>query len=144
MGEESHQPYNGYGPSRFRKFSGKSEDFENFEHTFRSAVRLHKLHFAFDEYALSRPKGFDLKAAKQDLYDHLSSCLDDASLEIVRRTAKDDGVAAIQNLRKHHLRETDMKIYSHIQRLFTIKMEDDVSTYLCTIEKLVGILKNRI
>ena len=26
MGEESHQPYNGYGPRRFRKFSEVTED----------------------------------------------------------------------------------------------------------------------
>ena len=105
---------------RFQRFSGDANEYEDWEDSFMSNIRLLKLHFCFDKYSQSRPKEFDIAEAKQSVYDYLANCLDNISHGIVRRGAHGDGVEAINLLRKHHLRQTVHRVQNSLQNFITL------------------------
>ena len=87
---------------RFKIFSGDTADYETWEDSFISNIRLQNLHYCFDQYAEARPKDFDCTSATQNVYDYLVNCLAKNSRGIVRRGAKDNGVETIKLLKKHY------------------------------------------
>ena len=72
---------------------------------------------------------------------YLAICLDRASLGLIKRKAKDDGVEAMQELRKYYLRETSQRIHSYWRTFINCKMEDrSVAAYLAQIDETIASL----
>ena len=86
-----------------------------------------KLHYAFDKHKVNRPTDYCLETDKQRIYDYLTLSIDKNSLAIVCRTARDDGVLALEHLRKHYVRETEQRTHLHLKTLFNMKMENILS-----------------
>ena len=103
----------GYGPRVTAKsFDGDGNNYDIWEDSFMATLRILNLHLAFDKYAADRPEDFDLTKAKQAVYDYLTNCLDRVYHGLIKREARDDGVAALKLLRRHYLRETQNRIYA--------------------------------
>ena len=88
----------GYGPRKWLLFNGDESKYELWEVKFLAQMRLLKLHNVFvpdtdDEVAASK---------KANAFAELVQCLDDRSLSLVIREAKDDGQKALNVLRQHY------------------------------------------
>ena len=133
----------GYGPRLLMKaFDGDPRGYDIWEDSFMSTLRLVHLHYAFDQYTSQRPADFNLAKAKQTVYDYLTNCLDRVSHGLIKREAKDDGVAALKLLRKHYLRETQHRTYALWRGFINSKMDGkNATTYLASIDETVAALK---
>ena len=133
----------GYGSSTVTMFDGIASNFENFESEFISAMRLTGLHLALEKYAHRRPaEGFDLEAAKETIYDWLCISIDRVSKGLIRREAPDDGVKALEILRKYYMRDTQQRLHKLWRSFITSKMQDDeeVNLFMCKIDDIVSKL----
>ena len=120
-----------------KSFDGEADSFETWLDTFYSAMRLRGLNLAFPAYADKRKEGYDLVAAQEKIYDFLCLCIDKTSLNIIRRSAKDNGVKAVEELKKHYLRDSDQRLHKNYHSFITMKMgEDDVAQFLIRIEDM--------
>ncbi|XP_028412844.1 uncharacterized protein LOC114535735 [Dendronephthya gigantea] len=93
------QTSTGYGPRRTLVFDGNESKYELWEVKFLSFMRIQKLYNIFvpssDERELDESKN-------ADAFAELVQCLDDRSLSLVIREAKDDGRKALTVLREHY------------------------------------------
>ena len=90
----------GYGPRRGLLFNGDEIKYELWEVKFLTQMRLQKLYNIFvpTEDATTEPTA----SKKADAFAELVQCLDDRSLSLVIREARDDGRRALQVLRQHY------------------------------------------
>ena len=128
----------GYGPSRLQ-FDGEEKNYEIFETRFMG--HLHRLKLKVE---LKKDDEEVDPAKNEDIYAELIQVLDDRSLALVMRDAKDDGRKALQILREHYLSESKPKIIALYTELTTLeKREDeDVTGYLIRAEKAIAALRN--
>ena len=133
---------NNYSPKTFVRFDGQPKNYEVFETSFLSSLRLEGLHLALDKYVNERPAtGFDIKKAKERIYDYLCICLDRNSVSIIRRNALDDGVKALAELKKFYLRDTNQRLHKLWRSFITCKMqENDLSSFLSGIDEVIANL----
>ena len=93
------QNLTGYGPRKGLVFNGDESKFELWEVKFLGQMRLQKLYDIF----IPSPSEKELDAAKNaDAFAELVQCLDDRSLSLIIRGAKDDGRKALAVLREHY------------------------------------------
>ena len=125
------------GPRGRLIFNGDEEKYELWEVKFLGHLRIQKLHVVLTT---------DSPDADQNacVYAELVQLLDDTSLSLVIRDAKDDGKKALQILREHYLGTSKPRIISLYTELTSLSMPEgeNVTDYLIRAEKAATSLKN--
>jgi hypothetical protein len=141
----------GYGPStrpaKNLTFEGDDERYELWEERFRAHLRLHKLHKVAEEEpaaaddAAVNERNIELNA---QVFAELVQFLDDKSLSLIIRDAKNDGRKALRILREHYLGSSKPRIIALYTELTSLKMNsgDSVTNYILKAEKAATCLKN--
>ena len=127
----------GYGPRMRLIFDGDERKYELWEVKFLGFMRLQKLHNVF----VSEENPDVEKNA--EAFAELIQCLDDRSLSLVIRDAKDNGKKALEILREHYLGKSKPKIISLYTELTTLsKFEGEtVTDYMLRAEAAASSLK---
>ncbi|CAB4038934.1 Hypothetical predicted protein, partial [Paramuricea clavata] len=118
----------GYGPRRGQLFNGDESKYELWEVKFLAQMRLQKLHDIF----VPGDKEPD-ESRNGDAFAELVQCLDDRSLALVIREAKDDGQRALEILRQHYQGKSKPRVISLYTELTTLKKTDSESIVDCVI-----------
>ena len=111
MGEASANSSSGYAAQRRRLyFDGDETKYELFDIKFCGHLRLQGLH---EELAKTPPQDQEVDANKNALiFAELCLVLDDKSLSLIIRDAKDDGRKALAILREHYVGKSKPRIIS--------------------------------
>ena len=114
----------GYGPRRaLALFNGDETKYELWEVKFLAQMRLQKL------YEVFVPGENEPTATKKaDAFAELVQCLDDRSLSLVIREARDDGPRALEVLRQHYKGKGKTRVIALYTELTTLKKGDGEST----------------
>ncbi|CAB4013210.1 Retrovirus-related Pol poly from transposon TNT 1-94 [Paramuricea clavata] len=129
----------GYGPRRGLLFNGDESKYELWEVKFLAQMRLQKLHDVFV------PGDKEPDASRNgDAFAELVQCLDDRSLALVIREAKDDGQRALEILRQHYQGKSKPRVISLYTELTTLKKTDSESIvdYVIRAETAATALRN--
>ena len=136
----------GYGPRSGRPyFNGNEQGYELWETKFLGHMRLQKLHHSIlppAEGGLAQDKLSDDKNA--EAYAELCLSLDDRSLSLIIRDAKNDGRKALEILRKHYLFSSETRVIGLFTELTTLKKEEaeTLTDYVLRGETAAALLKN--
>ncbi|XP_063855431.1 uncharacterized protein LOC135097990 [Scylla paramamosain] len=135
------QSVTGYGPRNRLYFDGDERKYELWEVKFLGYMRLQKLHNVIDPPASSTTAADVTKNA--EAFAELIQFLDDRSLSLVMRDAKDDGREALRILREHYLSKGKPKVISLYTELTTLlKGENEsVTDYVIRAETAATALK---
>ncbi len=135
------QSLTGYGPRNRLYFDGDERKYELWEVKFLGYMRLQKLHNVIDPPASSTTAADVTKNA--EAFAELIQFLDDRSLSLVMRDAKDDGREALRILREHYLSKGKPKVISLYTELTTLlKGENEsVTDYVIRAETAATALK---
>ena len=132
----------GYGPSKRLIFSGDESKYELWEIKFLGHMRLHKL---FDTIVQPGEGGVAApdEAKNADAFAEIVQYLDDRSLSLIMRDAKNNGRRALEILREHYLGKGKPRIISLYTELTSLKMKDDekVTDYMIRAETAATCLK---
>ena len=132
MGDESQSNpslLTGFGTSRNRLiFTGDERKYELWEIKFLGYMRLRKLHETIT--AASDVPVDDSKNC--EAFAEIIQCLDDKSLSLIMRDAKDDGRKALAMLRKHYLSRGKPRIIALYTELTSLVKDtkETVTDYL--------------
>ncbi|PIK39827.1 hypothetical protein BSL78_23335 [Apostichopus japonicus] len=128
----------GYGPRHRLLFDGDEEKYELWEIKFLGHMRLQKLH------KIILPSEDEVDEEKNaEAFAELVQCLDDRSLSLVIRDAKDNGRRALEILREHYLSKGKSRIISLYTELTSLKKANDesVTDYMIRAETAATSLK---
>ena len=131
----------GYGPRRTLVFDGDEQKYELWEVKFLGHLRLQKL------YDVVIPTAGSTGAPDADknanAFAELVQCLDDRSLALVIREAKDDGRKALAVLREHYQGKGKPRVIALYTELTSLRLRDDESAtdYVIRAEKTATALK---
>ena len=130
----------GYGPRRTLIFDGDENKFELWEVKFLGYMRLQKLHGVFVPVEGKDPPD---AATKAQAFAELIQCLDDRSLSLVIREAKDDGKKALDVLREHYQGKSKPRIMALYTELTSLHMGEKETTtdYIIRAETAATSLK---
>ena len=127
----------GFGPLSTRNlfFNGDSSNYELFEVKFLSYLRMVKLHDVVANPttgALLTTDSVDNAGKDCEVFACLVQFLDDKSLSLIIRDAKNKGRKALEILRNHYIGSTKPRIISMYCDLTTLKLqsEESVTEYL--------------
>ena len=94
----------GYGPSTRLRFSGEEDSYELWEVKFVGHCHLNKIHAVILPEAEGGVADDALDEDKNaEAFATLVQCLDDRSLSLIIRDARNDGRKALRILREHYL-----------------------------------------
>ena len=133
----------GYGPGRALKmlhFTGEESQWELWEERFTAYLRQKKLQNIIDP---THRGAVDVNK-NADVYSELVQFLDDRSLGLIMRDAKNDGKKSMAILREHYAgtgKPRMIALYSQLCSL-TKQSEEDITSYLLRAENIVASLKN--
>ena len=136
----------GYGPShgsgRYARlmFDGDERKYEQWEVKFLGYMRLQKL-----KDTIVPPPDTDVDAAKnEEAFAELIQFLDDKSLSLVMRDAKDDGKKALGILRQHYAGSGKPRIISLYTELTSLvkRSDESVTDYVIRAETAAAALNN--
>ena len=118
-------------------FDGDESGYELWETKFLAHLRIKDLHGVIEAAAPDAAKNISV-------YAELVLLLDNVSLSLVMRDAKDDGKKAIEILRDHYLGKSKPRIISLYSELASLKMssEESVTDYVLRAECTAAALKN--
>ena len=131
----------GYGPSPRLMFDGDEAKHELWEIKFLGFMRLHKLH----EVILAEGELDEENAVKNiDAFAQLIQCLDDRSLSLVMRHAKDDGRKALQILRNHYVGKSKPRVLALYTQLTSLQKghAESITDYVLRAETAAASLKS--
>ena len=135
----------GYGPRTSRPFfDGNDDRYELWETRFVGHLRHQKLHSTIlspDEGGVATA---DLNAEKNaEAFAELSLCIDDRSLSLVLRDAKNDGRKALKILRTHYQSSSETRVIGLYTELTSLKKAEgeNVTDYLLRGETAAAQLK---
>ena len=121
----------GYGPiAKNLSFDGENSNYELFEIKFLSYLRMQKLYSVVmddnDVLMTSEIATTDTDAIEKNkmVFACLVQFLDDKSISIILRDAKNNGRKALQVLRNHYLGASKPRIISMYHELTTLKLEN--------------------
>ena len=116
----------GYGPKRGLLFDGDESRYELWEVKFLAQMRFQKLYNIFvpTEDETTEPT----TSKKADAFAELVQCLDDRSLSLVIREARDDGRRALQVLRQHYQGKGKPRVIALYTELTTLRKADNEAT----------------
>ena len=144
MGDEqqsSSSLLTGFGTSRNRLvFNGDERKYEIWELKFLGYMRLRKLHETIT--AASDVPVDDSKNC--EAFAEIIQCLDDKSLSLIMRDAKDDGRKALAMLRKHYMSRGKPRIIALYTELTSLvkNTKETVTDYLIRAENAYSLLKS--
>ena len=131
----------GYGPSNKRLyFDGDDEKFELWEVKFKAHLRIQKLHSILD----AEEDDDEMDDEMNELvFAEMVQYLDDKSLSLIVRDAKDDGFKAMKILREYYLGTSEPRIISLYCELTTLKMNtsESITDYMLRAERAATRLK---
>ena len=135
------QLLSGYGPPKNRLlFDGDEDSYELWETKFIAHLHLRDLAGVIDA-----TDGTEVDQVKnKKIYSELVLLLDDVSLSLVMRDAKDDGHKAMSILRAHYLGKSKPRIISLYFELASLKKghEETVTDYVLRAEGASAALKS--
>lgn len=119
----------GYGPRSRLCFDGNEDKYELWEIKFFAHLRLQKLSRVFEDAEVNASKN-------ADVFAELVQVLDDKSLSLVIRDAKDDGINAMKILREYYLGSSKPRIIALYTGLTSLKMckSENVTDYMLRAE----------
>ena len=126
----------GYGPRARLIFDGDEQKYELWEVKFLGYMRLQKL--------LKVIIGEETDTTKnEEAFAELVQCLDDRSLSLIIRDAKDDGKKALEILREYYLGKSKPRIISLYTELTSLKKgtDENVTDYIIRAETAATSLK---
>ena len=103
-------------------FDGDEAKYELWEIQFLGYLRLHKLYDVI--LAEEEPKEGDVEK-NIDAFAQLIQCLDDRSLSLVMRDAKDDGRKALKILRNHYMGKSKPRVLALYTELTSLQKGHD-------------------
>jgi hypothetical protein len=132
----------GYGPRLRLMFDGDEAKYELWEVKFLGYMRLQKLDGVIDPQG-ENPADPDVDKNK-DSFAELVQFLDDRSLSLVIREAKDDGRKALRILREHYKGKGKPRVISLYTELTSLKKEESesVTDYVIRAETAAVALKH--
>lgn len=122
-------------------FDGDEKNYELWEVKFLGYMRLQKLHEVVVRVESEKEASDAGKLA--NAFAELVQCLDDRSLAVVIREAKDDGRKALQVLREHYQGKGKPRIIALYTELTSLEMREGESTtdYILRAKKAATALK---
>ncbi|XP_046856234.1 uncharacterized protein LOC124449349 [Xenia sp. Carnegie-2017] len=135
------QNLTGYGPRRGLVFDGDEGRYELWEVKFLSFMRMQKLH---DVFVPSRGEDELDEARNANAFAELVQCLDDRSLSLIIREARDDGRRALNVLREHYQGKGKPRIIALYTELTSLKKGENETTtdYMIRAETAATALKS--
>ena len=132
----------GYGPRRALIFGGDESKYELWEVKFLAYMRLQKLYNVFVPAEEEEPAS---AAKKADAFAEFVQCLDDRSLSLIIREAKDDGPKSLEVLRQHYQGKGKPRVISLYTELTTLKKTESESIvdYVIRAEDSRNSIKER-
>ena len=130
----------GYGPTARLHFNGDERNYNVWEMKFMAYMRTKELRNAIDPDTT----GIVSANCRERAFAELVQVLDDRSLNLIMRDAKDDGKAAMVILRDHYAGTSEQRILSLLTTLTTIsKGQDELLTdYVIRAESAANALRN--
>lgn len=138
----THQTLTGYGSPAYRGrlvFDGDERKYELWEIKFLGYMRIQKLN-----RVITADENDAIDAAKnEESFAELVQCLDDRSLSLIIRDAKNDGRKALRILREHYLSKGKPRIISLYTELTSLKKAtgESVTDYMIRAETAATSLK---
>ena len=143
----------GYGPSgalqgRFQRlsFDGDERKYEQWEVRFLGYMKLHKLkNVILPPAPTEEGEEVEVDADKNELaFAELIQFLDETSLSLVMRDARDDGKKALEILREHYAGKGKPRIISLYTELTSLSMKstETVTEYVIRAETASTALRN--
>ena len=136
----------GYGPrQRLPYFDGNEERYELWEVKFMGQMRIQKLHKVISPRAEEDEEdGPDHVERNADAFAELVQCLDDRSLNLVIRDAKDNGREALKILREHYLGKSKPRVIGLYTELTTLMItnKESITDYVIRAETAATSLNN--
>ncbi len=131
----------GYGPRRGLLFDGNESKYELWEVKFLGYMRLQKLYNVFVRDASEKDPPDESKRA--DAFAELVQCLDDRSLSLVIRDARDDGRRALEILREHYQGKGKPRIITLYTELTSLKKQENetIVDYVIRAERSATALR---
>ena len=134
----------GYGPSRIvgkwdpLYFSGDEKEWELWEERFTCHMRRKKLHKVIDSEDHIEP------SKNADAYTELVGYLDNKSVALIMRDAKNDGRKAMKILREHYAGSGKPRIILLYTQLFSVRKSpgEDVTNFMIRAETIASSLKS--
>ena len=135
------QNLTGYGPRRVLVFDGDENKYELWEVKFLSQMRIQKLH---DVFVPSEGEDELDEAKNANGFAELVQHLDDRSLSLIIREAKDDGRKALKVLREHYQGKGKPRIIALYTELTSLKKGENETTtdYMIRAETAATALKS--
>ena len=134
----------GYGPSLTSRnrliFNGDERRYELWEIKFLGYMRIRKLH-----KVITADEDDDIDETKNcEAFAELVQCLDDKSLSIIMRDAKDDGRKGLSMLRQHYLSRGKPRIISLYTELTSLTKDakETITDYVIRAETAYSLLKS--
>ena len=133
----------GYGPRSRLYFDGDETRYELWEVKFLGYMKLQKLLDVIVKPAGEREEDAPTRDKLSEAFAELVQFLDDRSLSLVIRDAKDDGRKALQMLRDHYSGRGKPRIIALYTELTTLKMgqTETVTDYVIRAETAANALK---
>jgi len=131
----------GYGPRMRLLFDGDERKYELWEVKFLGFMRLQKLHDVIVPVeGETEPPNAEKNA---EAFAELIQCLDDRSLSLVIRDARNDGRKALNILREHYLGKSKPRIIALYTELTTLakSVGECVTDYMLRAETTANSLK---
>ena len=136
----------GYGPRGGRPyFNGSEEQYELWEMKFIGYCRLQKLHDSILPPAEGGVATGNLSEVKNaEAFAELCLALDDRSLSLIIRDAKNDGRKSLEILRQHYMAASEMRVIGLYTELTSLKKSstETLTDYLVRAETASAQLKN--
>ena len=131
----------GYGPRRGLVFDGDENKYELWEVKFLSLMRIQKLH---DVFVPSEGEDELDEVKNANGFAELVQHLDDRSLSLIIREAKDDGRKALKVLREHYQGIGKPRIIALYRELTSLKKGENETTtdYMIRAETAATALKS--
>ena len=129
----------GYGHARDQLyFNGDEKQWELWEERFMAYMRQKKLHDVIDPTEADDTAVDAVKNA--EAYAELVRCLDDRSLGLIMRDAKNDGRKALKILRSHYAGSSKPRIIMLYNQLTSLRkaVNEDITDYIIKAETLAA------
>ena len=127
----------GYGPRSRIIFDGDETKFELWEIKFKGYLRIQKLLSVIESDTPDADKN-------AEVFAELIECLDDRTLILIIRDAKDNGKKALEILKQHYIGKSKTRIIALYTELTSLKKENEenITDYLLRAETTATFLKN--
>ena len=125
----------GYGPSRYNRlyFYGDPDKFEQWEEKFMGYLKIKKL----KDIVTSTDDNVD-EDKNEDVYSELIQLIDEKSLSLIMRDAKNDGRKSMKLLREHYAGKGKPRVISLYTELTSLSKtpEQSATEYMLNAERI--------